>query len=41
MKGIMKKVTYWEERHFEQDSLLDSINDEYGENYVEDDLENG
>ncbi len=38
MKGIMEKVNYWENRHFEQDSLLDSINDEYGENYVEDDL---
>ena len=38
MKGIMEKITYWENRHFEQDSLLDSINDEYGENYIEDDL---
>jgi len=41
MKGIMEKITYWENRHFEQDSLLDSINDEYGENYVEDDLTDG
>ena len=37
MKGIMEKVTYWENRHFEQDSLLDSIDDKYGANYVEDD----
>jgi len=37
MKGIMGKVTYWENRHFEQDSLLDSIDDEYEANYVEDD----
>lgn len=39
MKGIMEKITYWENYHFEQDSLLDSVNDEYGENYIEDDLE--
>ena len=27
MNGIMKKITYWEEYHFEQDSLLDSVDD--------------
>jgi len=26
----MKKVTYWENYHFEQDSLLDSVDDKYG-----------
>lgn len=25
MKGIMKKVAYWEDYHFEQDGLLDSV----------------
>ncbi len=30
MEGIMKKVYYWENYHFEQDSLLDSIDDKYG-----------
>lgn len=30
MKGIMKKVYYWENYHFEQDSLLDSVDDKYG-----------
>lgn len=29
MKGIMDKVTDWENRHFEQDSLLDAIDDEH------------
>ncbi|QTA80580.1 Transposase family protein, DDE domain-containing [Desulfonema limicola] len=37
MEGIMEKVTFWENHHFEQDSLLDSIDDKYGANYVEDD----
>lgn len=30
MEGIMKKVEYWENYHFEQDSLLDTIDDKYG-----------
>jgi hypothetical protein len=30
MGGIMKKVYYWEDYHFEQDSLLDSVDDKYG-----------
>ncbi len=30
MEGIMKKVYYWENYHFEQDSLLDSVDDKYG-----------
>jgi len=30
MEGIMKKVEHWENYHFEQDSLLDIINDKYG-----------
>lgn len=34
MEGIMKKVTFWENRHFEQDSLLDSIDDEYGVDFI-------
>lgn len=38
MVGIMDKVAYWEDRHFEQDSLLDAIDDEYGINFVEDEL---
>lgn len=29
MTGIMKKVAYWEEYHFEQDSLLDLVDDKY------------
>ncbi len=28
MNGIMKKISYWEEYHYEQDSLLDSVDDE-------------
>lgn len=28
MKGIMKKVSYWQDYHFEQDSLLDAVDDE-------------
>lgn len=28
MKGVMKKVTYWQNYHFEQDSLLDAVDDE-------------
>ncbi len=27
MDGIMKKVIYWQNYHFEQDSLLDAVND--------------
>lgn len=27
MEGIMKKVTYWQDYHFEQDSLLDAVDD--------------
>ena len=27
MRGIMKKVTYWQDYHFEQDSLLDTVDD--------------
>ena len=38
MDGIMKKITYWENYHFEQDSLLDSVDDRYGVNIVEDQL---
>jgi hypothetical protein len=30
LKGILKKVTDWEEYHFEQDSLLDAVDDVYG-----------
>jgi len=33
MDGIMRKVTYWENYHFEQDSLLDSVDDKYGHYY--------
>ena len=29
MKGIMKKIIYWQDYHFEQDSLLDAVDDEY------------
>ncbi len=29
MDGIMEKVTHWENYHFEQDSLLDSVDDKY------------
>ena len=32
----MKKVTDWENRHFEQDSLLDAIDDEYGTHVIND-----
>lgn len=39
MAGIMDKITYWEDRHFEQDSLLDSIDDEYGVNFIEDETD--
>lgn len=28
MKGIMKKVAYWQDYHFEQDSLLDAVDDD-------------
>lgn len=28
MVGIMKKMSYWEDYHFEQDSLLDAVDDE-------------
>ena len=28
MDGIMKKITYWEGYHYDQDSLLDSVDDE-------------
>jgi transposase len=28
LKGILKKVADWEEYHFEQDSLLDAVDDE-------------
>jgi hypothetical protein len=24
-EGIMKRVTYWQDYHFEQDSLLDTV----------------
>lgn len=34
MAGIMEKVTYWENRHFEQDSLLDAIDDEDGTYFI-------
>ena len=34
MEGIMKKVTDWENRHFEQDSLLDAIDDEDGTHII-------
>ena len=34
MEGIICKVTYWENHHFEQDSLLDAIDDEYGTNII-------
>ena len=34
MAGIMDKMTYWENHHFEQDSLLDIIEDEYGTNVI-------
>ena len=34
MAGIMDKITYWEDRHFEQDGLLDSIDDEYGVDFT-------
>lgn len=27
MKGIIKKVTYWQDYHFKQDSLLDAVDD--------------
>src|SRR6266699_6993894 len=30
LKGIMKKVAHWEDYHFEQDSLLDAVDDEDG-----------
>jgi hypothetical protein len=32
----MKKMEYWENYHFEQDSILDSVDDRYGVNIVED-----
>lgn len=38
MEGIMDKVAYWENRHFEQDSLLDAIEDEYGINFCKHEL---
>lgn len=39
MKGIMEKIDYWENYHFEQDSLLDAIDDEYGRiDFAEEDL---
>lgn len=28
MKGVMKKMTYWQDYHFEQDSLLDAVDDD-------------
>ena len=34
MAGIMEKVIYWENRHFEQDSLLDAIDDEDGTYFI-------
>lgn len=38
MEGIMKKIAYWEDYHFEQDSLLDAVDDEYGRiNFPDDD----
>lgn len=33
MEGILEKVTGWENRHFEQDNLLDAIDEEY-ETYI-------
>jgi len=30
LEGILKKVADWEDYHFEQDSLLDAVDDEYG-----------
>ncbi len=27
--GIMKKVTYWQDYHFEQDRLLDTVDDKH------------
>jgi len=37
LKGILKKVADWEDYHFEQDSLLDAVDDEYGRvNYPDD-----
>lgn len=36
MKGIIKKMEYWENYHFEQDSILDSVDDRFGVNIVED-----
>lgn len=38
MSGIMEKMTYWEKRHFEQDNLLDAVDDECGTNFTEDEL---
>jgi len=38
MKGIMNKVSSWENYHFEQDSLLDIVDDEYGVNFVEEEI---
>lgn len=34
----MEKMTYWEKRHFEQDNLLDAVDDECGTNFTEDEL---
>ncbi len=28
MEGIMNKVTYWQDYHFEQDGLLDAVDEE-------------
>jgi hypothetical protein len=28
MKGVIEKVTYWQDHHFKQDNLLDPIDDE-------------
>ena len=37
LKGILKKVGDWEDYHFEQDSLLDAVDDEYGRGNCPDD----
>jgi transposase len=35
MAGIIDKMLYWENRHFEQDNLLDAVDDEDGMHFTE------
>ena len=41
LQGIMKKVAHWEDYHFEQDSLLDAVDDEDGRINCSDDDSTG